>query len=237
MSISACYGLLWPWRSPELLAIIIPTVMQTCCSLVHAYLFKLPNDFRCDSNMSVFWVVPCKRAKRINGQYVSAFMVLVTQLPHHCKLSTLAMCIVIRQQAAVKAAMRHSWNGYVQYAWAADELLPVSQRGGTAFCNTGATLLDGLGTLWIMGMRKEFGRARDWVANQMSLDMCASHLPCDCRPSCDRLCFATSGNFWGPAAHAHHDLHNVGIALEEHHSRGDVNDGVCVLQELPDVLV
>ncbi|KAK9909409.1 hypothetical protein WJX75_001817 [Coccomyxa subellipsoidea] len=67
--------------------------------------------------------------------------------------------------------MRHSWNGYVQYAWGADELLPLSRRGGTAFCNTGATLLDALGTLWIMGMRKEFGRARDWVADQMSIDM------------------------------------------------------------------
>lgn len=91
-----------------------------------------------------------------------------------CKVSARiaysAACL-IRRQAAVKAAMRHSWNGYVQYAWGADELLPLSRRGGTAFCNTGATLLDALGTLWIMGMRKEFGRARDWVADQMSIDM------------------------------------------------------------------
>lgn len=79
----------------------------------------------------------------------------------------------VRRRAAVKAAMRHSWNGYVQYAWGADELLPVSRRGGVAFCGTGATMLDALGTLWIMGLHREFARARDWVASDLSLDSCA----------------------------------------------------------------
>lgn len=138
--------------------------------------------------------------------------------------------------------MRHSWNGYVQYAWAADELLPVSRRGGTAFCNTGATLLDGLGTLWIMGMRKEFGRARDWVANQMSLDMCAPHLNLlfaskDCHPTAVACALPAEGHCRGLPAYAHHDLLRVSNARGVYLSLGDVTAGVCVPQELPDVLV
>ncbi len=122
-----------------------------------------------------------------------------------------------RRRAAVKAAMRHSWNGYVQYAWAADELLPVSRRGGTAFCNMGATLLDGLGTLWIMGMRREFGRARDWVANQMSLDTCAPlHNLCfaanDCHPAAKACALQAEGHCRGAPAHAQHGPLKVGIA-------------------------
>jgi mannosyl-oligosaccharide alpha-1,2-mannosidase len=69
----------------------------------------------------------------------------------------------------VKAAMRSSWKAYVEHAWGADELLPVSQSPGSAFCDTGATLIDALDTLWIMGMRREFGRARDWVADKLDL--------------------------------------------------------------------
>lgn len=67
----------------------------------------------------------------------------------------------------MKEAMRHSWKGYVQQAWGADELLPVSKAGAAAFCNTGATLVDALDTLYIMGMKREFGRARDWVATRL----------------------------------------------------------------------
>lgn len=39
----------------------------------------------------------------------------------------------------------------------------------------GATLLDALDTLWIMDMKQEFARGRDWVANDLNLDLCASH--------------------------------------------------------------
>ena len=40
----------------------------------------------------------------------------------------------------------------------------------------GATLLDALDTLWIMDMKQEFGRGRDWVAHNMTLNECASQL-------------------------------------------------------------
>ena len=64
--------------------------------------------------------------------------------------------------AAVKAAMEHAWGGYKKYAWGTDELDPVSNVGNY-WLGMGATIIDSLDTLWIMGMKDEFYEARDWV--------------------------------------------------------------------------
>ena len=32
----------------------------------------------------------------------------------------------------------------------------------------------GFDTLWIMDMKQEFARGRDWVANNLTMDACAS---------------------------------------------------------------
>lgn len=36
----------------------------------------------------------------------------------------------------------------------------------------GATLIDSLDTLWLMGMRREFARAGDWVAADLDTNRC-----------------------------------------------------------------
>jgi mannosyl-oligosaccharide alpha-1,2-mannosidase len=60
--------------------------------------------------------------------------------------------------------MAHAWAGYVRYAWGADELAPVTKRGYETFCSLGATLVDAMDTLKLMGFDAEFERAKDWVA-------------------------------------------------------------------------
>jgi hypothetical protein len=45
--------------------------------------------------------------------------------------------------------------GYKQYAWGADELLPVSKQPSEWF-HLGLTLIDGLDTMFIMGLKEEF---------------------------------------------------------------------------------
>lgn len=72
---------------------------------------------------------------------------------------------------AVKAAMTHAWRGYERYAWGKDELLPEQRQGKNSFAGMGATLLDGLSTLWIMGLKEEFYRGRDWVATNLTFPM------------------------------------------------------------------
>lgn len=68
--------------------------------------------------------------------------------------------------------MKHSWDSYVKYAWGQNELKPISRKGHSAsiFGSTafGATIVDGLDTLYIMGLEDEFKAGRDWVATQLS---------------------------------------------------------------------
>ncbi len=75
----------------------------------------------------------------------------------------------IERQAAVRKAMKHAWDGYVEFAWGKDELKPVS-KSHQNWLDIGLTIVDSLDTLWIMGMKEEFQKARDWVANELSFD-------------------------------------------------------------------
>ncbi|KAJ1272655.1 hypothetical protein BS78_06G220000 [Paspalum vaginatum] len=70
----------------------------------------------------------------------------------------------------VKEAMLHAWNSYVTYAWGMDELQPQSKKGINSFGGLGATLVDSLDTLYIMGLKDEFQKARDWVAESLDFD-------------------------------------------------------------------
>lgn len=70
-----------------------------------------------------------------------------------------------RQQrmSTIKEAFQHAWNGYKTSAMGHDEVAPL--RGGfrDPFNGWGATLVDGLDTLWIMDMKEEFSLAVDEV--------------------------------------------------------------------------
>lgn len=73
------------------------------------------------------------------------------------------------------AAAKHSWAAYETYAWPMDELMPLTNRGKNSFGGMAATLVDSLDTLWLLGMKDAFGRARDWVATSLRFDMCDPH--------------------------------------------------------------
>lgn len=69
---------------------------------------------------------------------------------------------------------RHAWDNYKLYAWGKNELRPISKRAhiGSIFgaFDLGATIVDGLDTLYIMGMEQEFKEGRDWIARRFTLD-------------------------------------------------------------------
>merc|ERR1719209_1184405 len=80
----------------------------------------------------------------------------------------------------VKGMMKHAWDNYVTYAWGKNELRPVSKRGHTAsifgVSSMGATIVDSLDTLYIMGLQEDFDKGKEWVSanldmNQMSGDV------------------------------------------------------------------
>lgn len=62
---------------------------------------------------------------------------------------------------AIKQAFKKCWQAYRERAWLADELTPIRGEPRNTFGGWGATLVDSLDTLWIMGMKAEFAEAVD----------------------------------------------------------------------------
>jgi hypothetical protein len=65
---------------------------------------------------------------------------------------TAAMHVALRRRReSIRAAMLHAWRGYERHAWGMDELCPVSQKGKNSFGGLGATMIDAMDTLHMMG--------------------------------------------------------------------------------------
>lgn len=65
----------------------------------------------------------------------------------------------LQRQTAVKDAFLHTWKGYKKHAWLQDEVTPVTGGFKNEFGQRGATLVDTLDTLIIMGLQDEFEAA------------------------------------------------------------------------------
>jgi mannosidase alpha-like ER degradation enhancer 2 len=65
----------------------------------------------------------------------------------------------------------HAWNGYKQYAWGHDELMPLTKRGRDWY---GVSLLmtpvDALDTMLLMGLDDEAAKTREYIATHLSFD-------------------------------------------------------------------
>lgn len=72
----------------------------------------------------------------------------------------------------------HAWNGYKLYAWGKNELKPLSKRGhqagifgGGSGSDLGATIVDALDTLYLMGFEKEFLEGKKWIVENLNLNI------------------------------------------------------------------
>ena len=65
----------------------------------------------------------------------------------------------------IKHAFLHAWHGYVKHALGHDEIQPVSDLPGDSWGGLGATLIDALDTLMLMGIKEEFSEARKTLDN------------------------------------------------------------------------
>ncbi|PSS07245.1 Mannosyl-oligosaccharide 1,2-alpha-mannosidase [Actinidia chinensis var. chinensis] len=86
------------------------------------------------------------------------------------KIDVLDDPISVQRREAVKNAMIHAWSSYEKFAWGHDELQPQTKNGVDSFGGLGATLIDSLDTLFIMGLDEQFQRAREWVANSLDFN-------------------------------------------------------------------
>eukprot|EP00062_Callorhinchus_milii_P010194 gi/632954773/ref/XP_007893140.1/ PREDICTED: mannosyl-oligosaccharide 1,2-alpha-mannosidase IA-like [Callorhinchus milii] len=74
----------------------------------------------------------------------------------------------------VKEMMKFAWDNYKQYAWGTNELKPISRSGHTSGLFgglQGATIVDALDTLFIMDLQDEFREAKEWVENNLALNV------------------------------------------------------------------
>nr|XP_020445809.1 mannosyl-oligosaccharide 1,2-alpha-mannosidase IA-like isoform X1 [Monopterus albus] len=72
----------------------------------------------------------------------------------------------------VKEMMKFAWDNYKHYAWGKNELRPLTRNGhiGNMFGGLrGASIIDSLDTLYVMGLTEEYNDAKEWV--QTSLDL------------------------------------------------------------------
>ena len=65
--------------------------------------------------------------------------------------------------------MKTAWDGYAQFAFGQNELKPISKSGHSAGifgggATMGASIIDALDTLYIMGLTEEYKKGREWVA-------------------------------------------------------------------------
>ena len=69
---------------------------------------------------------------------------------------------------------KHAWDGYVQYAWGQNELKPISRRGHSAIVfgktSLGATIVDSLDTLYLMGLQDRFDQGKEWVRLSLNIN-------------------------------------------------------------------
>ncbi|EDS34093.1 mannosyl-oligosaccharide alpha-1,2-mannosidase [Culex quinquefasciatus] len=97
-----------------------------------------------------------------------------------CEVSSITVGRFCIEPVWLVSMMIHAWDNYKLYAWGKNELKPITKRGhsGSIFgaYDLGATIVDGLDTLYLMGLHKEFDEGRDWVERKFSLDSVSNDL-------------------------------------------------------------
>ncbi|XP_052851611.1 mannosyl-oligosaccharide alpha-1,2-mannosidase IA [Drosophila gunungcola] len=79
-----------------------------------------------------------------------------------------------KMRLKIKEMMLHAWRNYALVVWGTNEFRPISRRvhAGSDFgtYKLGASIVESLDTLHVMGLVKEVKRSRDWIEKSFSLD-------------------------------------------------------------------
>lgn len=106
-----------------------------------------------------FPVISMQSLPRAKPKILPNIQLSSSKFPH------LALWHQSNRQSEVKEAFQRCWSSYRSMAWLADGLTPLSGLPRNDMGGWGATLIDNLDTMWIMGMRHEFEQAVAAVAN------------------------------------------------------------------------
>uniref|UniRef100_A0A673HLS4 alpha-1,2-Mannosidase n=1 Tax=Sinocyclocheilus rhinocerous TaxID=307959 RepID=A0A673HLS4_9TELE len=71
--------------------------------------------------------------------------------------------------------MKHAWDSYRQYGWGHNELKPIAKKGHSTnifgSSQMGATIVDALDTLYIMGLHDEFKDGQEWIEQNLDFSV------------------------------------------------------------------
>lgn len=75
-----------------------------------------------------------------------------------------------KRRRVIRASTIVLWDRYVQDAWGFDELRPLNGGGVNSYGGIGATIVEALGTLYIMRLSSRYEKARSWVERNLKFD-------------------------------------------------------------------
>ncbi len=69
-----------------------------------------------------------------------------------------------------------AWKNYENFAWGQNELKPISKTGHSAgiFGSStalGATIVDGLDTIYLMGFMDEYNKGKEWIDKNFNINI------------------------------------------------------------------
>jgi mannosyl-oligosaccharide alpha-1,2-mannosidase len=81
---------------------------------------------------------------------------------------------VTEKRNKIKEMALFGWRNYEKYAWGENELKPLTRVGHSAgifgaSTKLGATIVDGLDTMYLMGYEEEYQRGREWILKNLNL--------------------------------------------------------------------
>ncbi len=74
----------------------------------------------------------------------------------------------------VRDEFLHAWNGYVRYAFGADQLMPISMAPNDFFVpghSIGLSIIEALDTLYVMGLDAQLDQGVDWITANLDFDI------------------------------------------------------------------
>ncbi|XP_052035600.1 mannosyl-oligosaccharide 1,2-alpha-mannosidase IB isoform X2 [Apodemus sylvaticus] len=80
-----------------------------------------------------------------------------------------------KKRDKIKEMMKHAWDNYRTYGWGHNELRPIARKGHSTnifgSSQMGATIVDALDTLYIMGLHDEFMDGQRWIEENLDFSV------------------------------------------------------------------
>ncbi|XP_024908096.1 mannosyl-oligosaccharide 1,2-alpha-mannosidase IB isoform X3 [Pteropus alecto] len=80
-----------------------------------------------------------------------------------------------KKREKIKEMMKYAWDNYRLYGWGHNELRPIAKKGHSTnifgSSQMGATIVDALDTLYIMGLHDEFRDGQKWIEDNLDFSV------------------------------------------------------------------